>query len=189
MNMKIISQRLAVFILSVVVVPLSVLASAGELWANPDWVEVKYTGWTVRTVKGKGATTGGHLRLVLKFNITNRSKKGDIITAIYDRKITWNGTASVPTLVYRSRSGYSPEESMIIEAIKYNNLKYSGSFSEPIKGEWYPGQTYKYELSVNMNKLIKPTESWKATNDGWKRDNSKFAMKKYSFNFQVRSHR
>jgi hypothetical protein len=173
----------------VLVLVILVLLSAEDLLAKPNWVGVKYTGWSVQVQKGHKITDGNYLRLVLKFDIINKSKNGDIITSIYNRKIKWTGNSTIPILVYRQRSGYSVEESMVIEDIKFPNLHYSMEGNSPYKGEWYPGQVYKYVHSIPLSKLIKPAGNWKNTNEGWKRKKSKFALKSYTLDFQVQSHK
>jgi hypothetical protein len=169
------------------VVLIFVFMTAGEAWAKPNWVGVKFTGWSVRVQKGQKITSGNYLHLVLKFDIKNNSKSGDIITAIYNRKISWKGNATIPALVYRQRSGYSVEESTTIENVSLKNLHYSMTGAKPYKGEWYPGQVYKYEHTIPLSKIIKPVGSWKNTNTGWRKKGAKFAMKEYSLDFQVRT--
>ncbi|WP_367337250.1 hypothetical protein [Aminivibrio sp.] len=66
---------------------LMLLAFASAALAKPDWVTVKYTGCKLSTRKNTKVTDGNHRTLVLYFDIINNSKNGDIITAIYDRKI------------------------------------------------------------------------------------------------------
>jgi ABC-type transport system substrate-binding protein len=81
------------------------------------------------------------------------------------------------------------EESMVVENIKFSNLKYSLTGTAPYKGEWYPGQVYKYEHSVPLYKLIKPLDNWKKTNEGWKNKKTSFGLAKYSLDFDVQSHK
>ena len=69
------------------------------------------------------------------------------------------------------------------------NVSHSGTYSNPIKGEWYPGQVYKYDITVSLNKLIKPFGgNWKKTNEAASRGFS-FKPNTLSFDFGVRSHK
>ncbi len=69
------------------------------------------------------------------------------------------------------------------------NVSYSGTYTNPIKGEWYPGQVYKYDISVSLNKLIKPFGgNWKKTNEAASRGFN-FKPNTLSFDFGVRSHK
>jgi len=155
---------------------LMLLAFASAALAKPGWVTVKYTGTQLRKQKNTTTGDGNHLLLVHKFDIINNSKNGDILTAIYDRKIRWNGVFTIPDIPGTTESPTW-------------NVKFSMSGSNPYKGEWYPGQVYKYEHHVPLNKLFKPYGgSWKKTNEAAFKK-FRFKFDKWSLDFQVRSHR
>lgn len=155
-------------------------AGAVEAKSYPDWVTVKYTGASLKTQKNTKATDGNHRSLVLKYDIINNSKRGDIITAIYNRKLRWNGTFTVPSLGGKNQW----------------SVKGGGTGTKPVKGEWYPGQVYKYQLVVPLNKILDPTYKqgmsatqwydWGTFNNAIKKG-SKFKMAQWDLDFQVSS--
>lgn len=160
------------------------LLSASAALARPDWVTVKYTGCKVITTKNTKVTDGNHRRLVLYFDVINNSKSGDIITAIYDRKISYKGSFVINQMEWGTI--YGPVETQGWKSAAWN-ISYSNHFTNPEKGEWYPGQVYKYDITVPLNKLIKPKDNWQKTNEA--------VIKGFSFNptwsfdFSVRSHK
>lgn len=165
---------------------LFLLLFSSAALAKPDWVSIKYTGCRLLTVKNTEVTDGNHRKLVLYFDVINNSKDGDIITAIYDRKISYSGVFTIHKMEWGlvqnggiESQGWKPASW---------NVSYSGKFSNPEKGEWYPGQVYKYDISVTLNKLIKPRGNWKKTNEGAARGFN-FKPEKLSFDFGVRSHK
>ena len=162
---------------------LLLLAFSSAALAKPDWVTVKYTGTQLRKQKNTKIGDGNHLLLVHKFDIINNSKNGDIITAIYDRKIRWNGVFTI--LEIKSPPNHYPAT---WQSPSWN-VKYSMTGTNPFKGEWYPGQVYKYEHSVPLKKLIKPYDgNWKKTNEAAVKK-FRFKFDKCSLDFQVRSHK
>ena len=106
---------------------LLLLAFSSAALAKPDWVTVKHTGTQLRKQKNTTVGDGNHLLLVHKFNIINNSKNGDIITVIFDRKISWNGVFTIPDYPGTMES----------PSWKVN---FSMTGTKPYKGEWYPGQ-------------------------------------------------
>ena len=69
------------------------------------------------------------------------------------------------------------------------NVRFSINGTNPIRGEWYPGQVYKYEQTTPLSRLIRPyEEDWKLTNRAAFK-NFNFKFEKLSFDFQVASHR
>jgi hypothetical protein len=173
---------------AVLVLLLTVLAAAfaDEAAAKPNWVTVKYTGTVLRKAKNTKAGDGNHLQLVHKFDIVNNSKNGDVMTAIYDRKISWNGVFTITEMEWKQTPATWPNEGWVPASW---NVKFSMTGTNPYKGEWYPGQVYKYEHSVPLNKLIKPYDgSWQKTNGAALK---KFGFKfgKWNLDFQVQSHK
>jgi hypothetical protein len=177
------------FALSVILLAVMAVAFADTAMAKPDWVTVKYTGVSLRKQEKTKPGDGNHLRLVLKFDIVNNSKKGDVMTAIYDRKISWNGAFTINKMeIGKTNQGPSSSWKDPDKPASWN-VKYSMTGTEPYKGEWYPGQVYKYEHSVPLNKLIKPYDgNWQRTNEAAFKDFS-FKFEKWSFDFQVQSHK
>ncbi len=167
---------------------LLLLAFASAALAKPDWVTVKYTGTQLRKQKNTKVGDGNHLLLVHKFDIINNSKNGDIITAIFDRKIRWNGVFTIVQMTSTTQYFFDGKNSTTWKPAHWN-VKFGMTGTNPYKGEWYPGQVYKYEHTIPLNKLIKPYDgSWKTTNEAaFKKFNFKFD--KWSLDFQVRSHR
>ena len=166
---------------------LLVLVFASAALAKPDWVTVRYTGCKLSTEKNTKVTDGNHRKLVLYFDVINNSKSGDIITAIYDRKIGYKGVFTI----HKMEQGLV--QNGVIQSQGWRpatwNVSYSGTYTKPIKGEWYPGQVYKYDISVSLNKLIKPFGgNWKKTNEAASRGFS-FKPNTLSFDFGVRSHK
>jgi hypothetical protein len=166
---------------------LLLLAFASAALAKPGWVSVKYTGCKLLTGKNTKVTDGNHRKLVLYFDVINNSKSGDIITAIYDRKISYKGVFTI----HKMEQGLV--QNGVIQSQGWRpatwNVSYSGKYTNPIKGEWYPGQVYKYDVSVPLNKLIKPFGgNWKKTNEAASRGFN-FKPEKLSFDFEVRSHK
>jgi hypothetical protein len=157
------------FAVAAVLMAVFVAAFAAEALAYPSWITVKYTGSTLRYVKNKKVSDGNYLCLVHKFDIINNSKKGDILTAIYNRNISWNGELNLTKLY--------------ADPFK---VKYAMKGTSPYKGEWYPGQTYKYEHSVPLNSLIKPIRDWKFTNEAAAKG-CNFKMGRWKLDFQVAS--
>jgi hypothetical protein len=159
--------------------------------AKPNWVTVKYTGASLRKNKKEGINSSNknYLILAVKFDIINDSKNGDIITAIYDRNLNWNGVFTV-TEMYRKEEhiGMSSQTQMVWKPASWN-VKSSFKGTEPYKGEWFPGQVYKYEHTVFLGSLIKPYNGdWKATNEqAFKKFG--FKLEKFSLDFQVASHK
>ena len=147
----------------------------------PDWVSVKYTGYSVRTQKGTNIKDPNHLIIALHFDITNNNKNGRVMTAIFDRDISWRGEI---------RSGIMPMPIQASFRIKGTN---------PYKGEWYPGQTYKYTTSVGFSglsligndgtSLRLSSGQWEYMNRGFVANNgsARFALKSFSLDFQVSS--
>jgi len=166
---------------------LMLLAFASAALAKPDWVTVRYTGCKLSTEKNTKVTDGNHRKLVLYFDVINNSKSGDIITAIYDRKIGYKGVFTI----HKMEQGLV--QNGVIQSQGWRpatwNVSYSGTYTKPIKGEWYPGQVYKYDISVSLNKLIKPFGgNWKKTNEAASRGFN-FKPNTLSFDFGVRSHK
>ncbi len=155
---------------------LLLLAFASAALAKPDWVTVKHTGTQLRKQKNTTVGDGNHLRLVLKFDIINNSKNGDIITVIFDRKISWNGVFTIP------------DYPGTMESPSWK-VKFSMTGTNPYKGEWYPGQVYKYEHTIPLSKLFKPYNgNWRKTNESAFKK-FRFKFDKWSLDFQVRSHK
>ncbi len=165
---------------------LFLLVFASAALAKPDWVSVKYTGCRLVAVKDTKVTDSNHRKLVLYFDVINNSKEGDIITAIYNRDISYTGAFTIPKMKWGTIR-YSGVESEGWESASWN-VHSSGKFSNPEKGEWYPGQVYKYYFSVFLNTLIKPKDNWKKTNEAVTRG-FQFKLEKYFFDFGVQSHK
>lgn len=176
---------------AVLVLLLTVLAAAfaDEAAAKPNWVTVKYTGTVLRKAKNTKAGDGNHLQLVHKFDIVNNSKNGDVMTAIYDRKISWNGVFTITKMeIGKTHQGPSSSWKDPDKPASWN-VKFSMTGTDPYKGEWYPGQVYKYEHSVPLNKLVKPYDgSWQRTNEAALKGFN-FKFEKWSFDFQIQSHK
>jgi hypothetical protein len=168
-------KRKTQFALTVVLLAVFAAVFAGEAMAKPNWVTVKYTGAALRTNKDKKIDDKNYRSLVLKFDIINNSKSGDIMTSIYDRNINWKGVFSIPDIGF-----YHNSPSW--------NVGYTMKGANPIKGEWYPGQVYKYEHSVPLGLLIKASDGWKLTNEGSLKG-FKFKLGEWSLDFQVQSHK
>ena len=152
--------------------------------AKPDWVTVKYTGCKIVTTKNTKVTDGNHRRLVLYFDVINNSKSGEIITAVYDRKISYKGVFTINQMEWGTI--YGPVETQGWKPVSWN-ISYSGRFTNPEKGEWYPGQVYKYDITIPLSTLIKPYGDWKKTNEAVMRS---FSFKPtWSFDFSVQSHK
>lgn len=166
---------------------LFLLLFASAALAKPDWVTVKYTGCKLVTVKNTKVTDANHRKLVLYFDVINNSKNGDIITAIYDRTIKYKGVFTITQMEWGTVYLGGVVESKGWKPASWN-ISYSGKFSNPEKGEWYPGQVYKYDISVPLNKLIKPKENWKTTNEASSRGFN-FKPEQLYFDFGVRSHK
>ena len=181
-------MRYTAAFLAVLLAIFATLFLADEAAAKPNWVTVKYTGASILTTKNTKIGDANHYRLKLKFDVVNNSKNGDIITAVFDRQISYNGTFIITKMepdydkpeVYGS--GY-PWKSARWK-VKYGPKK----FTNPDKGEWYPGQIYKYEIAVDLKSLIKPKGNWKTTNEALKRGFN-FKPDGWNFDFQVQSHR
>jgi hypothetical protein len=174
------------YALTMLVLAIFVFAFADEALAKPDWVTVKYTGVSLRTQKGKKDDDKNYQRLVLKFDIINNSKNGDILTAIYDRNINWSGTFTLPKMSWEVSNATWPNEGWIPASW---NVAFKMKGADPYKGEWFPGQVYKYEHSVSLGSLIKSYDgSWKKTNEAAKRGFN-FKFDKWSLDFQVQSHK
>ena len=175
------------FVVTALMLAVFVATFAVEALAanKPNWVTVKYTGAFMRTTKNTKNTDGNHRSLVLKFDIINNSKDGRIMTAIYDRTISWNGVLTINGLV--------PEAMDLSLHPKYRykpaswNVKFSMNGTNPYKGEWYPGQVYKYEHIIPLKSLIKPYNGdWVKTNEQSK-EKPGFKLDKWSLDFQVSS--
>lgn len=164
---------------TVMAVLLAFFAAAfvGEAQAKPSWVSVKYKTAKLIVQKGKKDTDKNYLRLELTFGITNNSKSGDIITAIYDKKIGWSGVLIAAD--YGGKPGFS--------------IGYKGDFPTPNKGEWYPGQTYDYKTSVPLGLIISDNTVKESRLGHWHAFNKSllrkfgFKMNKFFLDFQVRS--
>ncbi|MDR1580177.1 MAG: hypothetical protein LBS35_07450 [Synergistaceae bacterium] len=160
--------------LAVLLAIFAALSFADEAAAKPNWVTVKYTGSALRKNKDRKLEDGNYYSLVLKFDIINNSNSGEILTAIYNRKISWNGVFTIPDVGSRH------------EQLRHD-VKYSMNGKEPYKGEWYPQEVYKYEHSVPLNRIItQPYYGWEVYNKGLK-EGYKFKLDKWSLDFQVRS--
>lgn len=160
------------------------LVFASAAWAKPEWISVKYTGCKIVTAKNTKVTDGNHRKLVLYFDVINNSKSGEIITAVYDRKISYKGPFTINQMEWGTIHG--PVGTQGWKPVTWN-ISYSGHFTNPEKGEWYPGQVYKYDITIPLNKLIKPYGDWKKTNEAVMKS---FSFKPtWSFDFSVRSHR
>jgi hypothetical protein len=174
------------YALTVLLLAACLLSLAGEAAAKPDWVTVKYTGASLQTQKGKNNDDKNYRRLVMKFDIINNSKNGDVITAIYDRNISWSGVFTINQMERKVTNATWPNEGWVPASW---NVKYSMKGTDPYKGEWFPGQVYKYEHSVPLGTLIKPYDgSWKMTNEATKRGFN-FKFTNWSLDFQVQSHK
>jgi hypothetical protein len=172
------------FVLPALLLAAALFIFAGEAAAKPDWVTVKYTGTALRRQQNSRDTSGNYLLLVHKFDIINSSKNGDILTAIYDRKISWAGKFTITDIDMDD----DEEEDDSADPVTWN-VKFSINGTNPIKGEWYPGQVYKYEQTTPLSRLIRPYEDdWKLTNRAAFK-NFNFKFEKLSFDFQVASHR
>ena len=170
------------FVLPALLLAALLLVFAGEAAAKPDWVTVKYTGTSLRRQQNRQDTSGNHLLLVHKFDIINSSKNGDILTAIYDRKISWSGKFTILDI------DMVDDEEESGDPVTWN-VRFSFNGTNPIRGEWYPGQVYKYEQTTPLSRLIRPyEEDWKLTNRAAFK-NFNFKFEKLSFDFQVTSHR
>ena len=153
------------------------LVPAAEAKKYPDWISVRYVGYTVQVQKGTTENDSGHLRLVLHFDITNNNKNGRIMTAIFDRSITWNGE--------------------IKQGPNISKVGFVFRGTSPYKGEWYPGQSYRYKHEVNIRQLNYvggqsgkfSTPYWNALNRGLKTKNSLygFIMRAFNLDFQISS--
>ena len=175
-------KRTMRFAIAAVLLTFFVASFVGEVQARPGWVSVKYKSAKLIIQKGKKSTDKNYLRLELTFGITNNSKSGDIMTAIYNKKVSWSGRL---VDVYDMGTEYP--------------VGYSGNFPNPNKGEWYPGQTYDYKTSVPLGLVIKESAISK-TRGSWNRGSWKnlnealvkkwaFKMSKFFLDFQVRSKR
>ncbi|MDR1510196.1 MAG: hypothetical protein LBS53_11215, partial [Synergistaceae bacterium] len=184
MKMELRKMRFALF---AALLTAFVFASARVSEAKPDWVAVKYTGAYLQTQKGKKEDDKNYRRLVMKFDIINNSKNGDVITAIYDRNINWSGVFTINQMEWGKVYAGGVVEMDGWKSASWN-VAYKMKGTEPYKGEWYPGQVYKYEHSVPLGALIKPYGgSWKKTNEATKRGFN-FKFTKWSLDFQVKSH-
>ena len=174
------------FVVTALMLAVFVATFAVEALAanKPNWVTVRYTGAFMRTNKNTENTDGNHRSLVLKFDIINNSKDGRIMTAIYDRTISWNGVLTIHDLK-REEAGTPMNPSYYRSPMSWN-VKHSMKGANPFKGEWYPGQVYKYELVIPLNSLIKPYENWQTTNEQSKKKFG-FKLDKWSLDFQVSS--
>ena len=164
---------------------LFLLVFASAALAKPDWVTVKYTGCRLVAVKNTKVTDSNHRKLVLYFDVINNSKEGDIITAIYNRDISYTGVFTIHKMKWGTIYGVVESQGWKPESW---NVSYAGKFSKPEKGEWYPGQVYKYDISVPLNDLIKPKDNWKMINEGASKGFS-FKAEKLFFDFGVQSHK
>jgi hypothetical protein len=176
------------FALLVMLLAVLISAFVGEATAKPGWVTVKYTGTALRKQKNTKESDGNHLRLIHKFDIINNSKNGDVMTAIYDRTMSWNGVFTIKEMESSTEYFFDGNNSTTWKPANWD-VKFNMTGTEPYKGEWYPGQVYKYEHSVPLNKLIKPYDgSWQKTNErAFKKYGFKFGQ--WSLDFQVQSHK
>jgi hypothetical protein len=174
--------------LTALMLAVCLFSLAGEAAAKPDWVTVKYTGASLQTQKGKNIDDKNYRRLVMKFDIINNSKNGDVITAIYDRNINWSGVFTINQMESSTEYFFDGNDSTTWKPASWN-VQYKMKGADPYKGEWYPGQIYKYEHSVSLGALIKPYNgSWKQTNEATKRGFG-FKFNNWSLDFQVQSHK
>lgn len=179
---RVVKFALAAFLISL----LAVFVIAEAVSAKPGWVSVKYTGYELKTTKGTKISDKNHLRLVLKFEIKNNNKEGRIMTAYFDKNIIWDG---VFTSTQWARDTSKPEvwgRGYPWKAANWN-LKRNSKFSKPTKGEWYPGEVEKYNITYSLDELINPGKtSWKSFNEAIRRG-QKFKMNHWNFDFQVSS--
>ena len=154
------------------------MAFADEAAAKPAWVTVEYKGYVMRTQKGKKVDDKDYYRLVLKFDIINNNKNGEIITAIFDRNMKWSGVFTINKMTQDWSGAWQPVDAY---------LNYIMSASEVAKGEWYPGQVYKDDYELVLHQVIKPYNgSWQETNEAIARGVS-FKLKEWNFDLQVKS--
>jgi hypothetical protein len=173
------------FAFAAVLLAAFVTMFAGEVPAaqlkRPDWVGVKYTGYELRrNSKIKDIKDPHYWFLVLKFDIINNSKDGRIMTAIFDRTLSWNGVLS------------DLDNWNLYNGMPRYNLKRFIEGTKPYKGEWYPGQTYKYNDVATLGNLIGRLDynRWEAFNQRLGKGYGKghdFKLDKYSIDFQVSS--
>ena len=176
------------FVIAAMLIAVFLTAFAHVSEAKPGWVTVKYMGASLRTQEGKKDDDKNYRRLVLKFDIINNSKNGDVITAIYDRNINWSGVFTIKQMESNTEYFFDGNNSTTWKPASWN-VAYKMKGTEPYKGEWYPGQVYKYEHTVPLGALIKPYDgSWKKTNEATKRGFN-FKFNKWSLDFQVASHK
>ena len=152
------------------------LLFAQASFAKPNWV--KTTTKLSLTVVGKDITKPGYLAIKLVVNHKNKSKNGEVITAVYNKKHTLTAT----TEVLISKTG---KFSRSITSSKVN------------KCEVYPGQNYKltYYIPIDDKGIKKYFNSWKDQNEYllryYKSDGFKglFKNTKWNYNFDVKTSR
>jgi hypothetical protein len=155
---------------------------AGEASAKPDWTSVKYTKWYVKKNPNKTIDDKDYLEVIMWFDISNNSKDGHIITAIFDKSISYD----ILVKVYVNFNGWNT-----YDFTRKNSFK----ISTPQKVELYPGQSTPFSVSISAENLVLNRHffgfSWKMFNQGLLGMNSNTAPKlqinSWDIDFQVSS--
>lgn len=78
-------KKLREFFCVTILTILGIFAFSQDALANPKWIKTTYSWKVVRV--GKHKNKPGYFDLIITMHHKNNSKKGDVVTAIYDKNI------------------------------------------------------------------------------------------------------
>ncbi|MDO4839964.1 MAG: hypothetical protein Q3990_04750 [Desulfovibrionaceae bacterium] len=147
---------------------------AQESCAAPKWIEISYSRPTLQIV-GKDISKPGYLALRVSVHHENKSKNGEIITAIFDKKL------KLDYIMDR----YLPPNTK-------NECTARVQSSMVSKMHLYPGQKVSLHYLLPITQKGKITSNWRWLNEkilsdyknGWLDDI--FKKRKYSYEFQIK---
>ncbi len=147
---------------------------ASESFAAPNWIKISYGRPTLEIV-GKDISKPGYLALRVPVCHVNQSRNGDIITAIFDKKL------KLTYLMDR----YLPLNSR-------NECTAQVQSSNVSRVHLYPGQKHIITYLVPVKHKGKITNNWRWLNEKILSDyrngkmNDIFQKRKYSYEYQIK---
>ena len=149
-------------------------AFAQDSFAAPNWIRIFYSEPALEIV-GRDISKPGYLALKVHVCHENLSRNGDVVTAIYDKKLQ---------LAYRM-DRYLPPNTKNECTAKVQSSKIS-------KVQLYPGQKVFIPYLLPITQKGKITNDWRWLNEkilsDWKdgRLDDLFKNRKYSYEYQIK---
>lgn len=145
-----------------------------ETCAAPNWIEISYSRPTLQIV-GKDISKPGYLALKVKVRHRNISRNGEVVTAVYDKKL------KVSYIMDR----YAPNNAR-------NECTAQVQSSNVSKVHLYPGQEFALYYLLPIRNKGKITNDWRWLNEKILSDYKAgrldhiFKNRKYSYEYQIK---